>query len=44
MEEIIGMIQALKEDHPELIVTDELIKEYIEDNMDMIVNDIRKEI
>ena len=44
MEEIIGIIQALKEDKPELIITKDLIKEYIEDNIDMLVDEVYEEI
>lgn len=40
MEKIIEMIQMLMEDHPELIITDLLIKEYIENNMDILVEEI----
>lgn len=44
MEEIISMLVELKEDKPHLIITDDLIKQYIEDNIDLLVEEIRKEV
>lgn len=44
MNNIIGMLEALKEDKPEIIITDELIKEFIEDNIELLINEIREEI
>lgn len=44
MNEIIGMLQALKEDHEQIIITDDMIKEYIEDNIGLLINEIRDEL
>ena len=44
MNEIISMIQTLKEDKPELIITDDLIKEYILENIDLLIKEIKEEI
>lgn len=44
MEEIIGLLNALKEDKPYLILTDEIIKEYILDNIDYIIKEIKEEL
>ena len=44
MEEIIEMLIALKEDKPELVLTDDIIRNYIEDNIDLLVEEIRKEV
>ena len=43
MEEIISMIRTLKEDKPHLILTDDLIKDYIAEYLDLLVEEIRKE-
>ena len=44
MEEIIGMLIALKEDCPGIYITDEMIKEYIEDNIQTLIDEIREEL
>ena len=44
MENIIGIIQAYKQDHPHIIITDEMIKEIIEENMEELIKEIREEI
>lgn len=44
MEDIIGIIQAYKEDHPQVIITDEMIKDIIDVYKDELVKEIRKEI
>lgn len=44
MEDIVNKIYALKEDKPELVITESLIRQYIEDNMESIINDIKDEI
>ena len=44
MNEIIGMLQVLKEDHEQIIITNDMIKEYIEDNIELLVNEIRDEL
>ena len=40
MQEIISKIETLKEDKPELIITKDLIKKYIEDNLETLVKEI----
>jgi hypothetical protein len=44
MNEIIGMLESLKEDHEQIIITDELIKDYIEENIELLVNEIREQL
>lgn len=44
MSEIIEDIMTLKEDKPELYITDEIIKGYIEDNIEILIEEIRREI
>lgn len=43
MEEIIAMLEALKEDKG-FAITNDIIKQYIEDNIDLLVEEISKEI
>ncbi len=43
MKEIIEMIEVLKQDKG-IIIDDELIKQYIEDNIDILVQEIAKEV
>lgn len=40
MEEIVGMINTLREDKPYVIITEGLIKQYILDNIDILVEEI----
>lgn len=42
MEDIVNKIESLKEDKPELVITESLIRQYIEDNMDSLVKDIKE--
>ena len=44
MEEIILDLKMLKEDRPNVIITDEIIKEYILDNINYLIEEIRKEV
>ena len=44
MEEIISILVELKEDKPHLVITDNLIKQYIEDNIDLLVEEIKEEV
>lgn len=44
MDKIIGVLQALKEDKPQVIITDELIKQVIEDCMELLIDEIRTEL
>lgn len=43
MKEIIEMIEVLKQDKG-IIIDDQLIKQYIEDNIDLLVQEIAKEV
>ena len=43
MKKIIEMIEVLKQDKG-IIIDDELIKQYIEDNIDILVQEIAKEV
>lgn len=43
MKEIIEIIEVLKQDKG-IIIDDELIKQYIEDNIDILVQEIAKEV
>lgn len=43
MKEIIEMIEVLKQDKG-IIIDDELIRQYIEDNIDILVQEIAKEV
>ena len=44
MNEVIEKIETLQEDKPELKITDDLIKQFIEDNVDWIVKEIQDEL
>lgn len=44
MEEIINIIQAYKEDHPEVVITDDMIRDLINDYMKSIIKEIKEEI
>ena len=44
MEELIMDIKMFKQDHPEIKITDEMIKDMIEYYKDKIVEEIREEI
>ena len=44
MEEIREIIETYKEDHPEVYITNSMIKAVIEENIDLIISDIRKDI
>lgn len=44
MDNVIEVIQTYKEDHPEVIITDDMIKAIIVDYIDDLVEEIRKEI
>lgn len=43
MEDIRTKIESLKEDKPGIVITDDLIKEYILDNIDLLVKEIKDE-
>lgn len=44
MEKIIGMLQALKEDKPQIVITDEMIKQFIEENIEVLIDEIQREL
>lgn len=44
MENIVSYLVALLEDRPHLILDDETIKGYIEDNMEQLIDEIREEV
>lgn len=44
MEKIIDMLLALKEDKPQIIITDEIIKDYIEENIEVLIDEIQREL
>ena len=44
MEEIISVIQTYKEDHPEVVITDDMIKDLINDYMKKLIKEIKEEI
>lgn len=44
IDEIINMIQAYKEDHPEVVITDDMIKDLINDYMKILINEIKEEL
>lgn len=44
IDEIINMIQAYKEDHPEVVITDDMIKDLINDYMKKLINEIKEEL
>lgn len=44
VDEIINMIQVYKEDNPQVVITDFMIKEIIEENMDNLIKEIKEEL
>ena len=44
MEELISIIQTYKEDHPEAVITDDMIKDLINDYMKKLINEIKEEL
>lgn len=44
MDKIIGMLQALKEDCPGIYITDEMIKDYIEEYIGDLIDEIRQDL
>lgn len=44
VDEIINMIQAYKEDNPEVVITEFMIKEIIEENMEKLIKEIKEEL
>lgn len=44
MQEIIEIIKTYKEDNPHVYITESMIKAVIEENIDLIISDIRKDI
>ena len=44
MDNVIGMLQAYKEDNPHITITDDMIKEIIEQNIDELVKEVKGEL
>ena len=44
IEELISIIQTYKEDHPEVVITDDMIRNLINDYMKSIIKEIKEEI
>lgn len=44
MSDIIMNIQVYKEDHPEVVLTDDIIKGVILENIDKLIEEIKEEI
>jgi hypothetical protein len=44
IDEIISDIQTYKEDHPEVVITDDMIRDLINDYMKILINEIKGEI
>ena len=44
MDNIIGIIQAYKEDNPHVIITDDMIKEIILQSIDELVKEVKEEL
>ena len=44
MEYIEDIIKAYKEDNPHIYITDEMIKEIIEENLDILVKEVKEVI
>jgi hypothetical protein len=44
MNDIIGIIQAYKEDNPHIIITDDMIKEVIKENIEELVKEVKDEL
>lgn len=44
MDNIIGIIQTYKEDNPHVIITDDMIKSVIEENIEELVKEIKEDL
>lgn len=44
MQEIIEILKTYKEDHPEVYITESMIKAVIEDNIDIFIKEIKENI
>ena len=44
IDEIINIIQTYKEDNPHVVITDFMIKEIIEENMEELIKEIEEEL
>ena len=44
MDKIIGIIQAYKEDNPHVIITDDMIKGVIKENIEELVKEIKEDL
>jgi hypothetical protein len=44
IERVISLLYALEEDKENVVITDEIIKQYILDNIDLFVDDIKESL
>ena len=44
MDNVIGMLQAYKEDNPHVIITDDMIKGVIEENIEELAKEVKEEL
>ena len=44
MDDIMAMIETYKEDNPHVVITESMIRQLIEDNIEKIIEEILKEI
>lgn len=44
MDNIIGIMQAYKEDNPHVIITDNMIKDVIEENIEELVKEVKEDL
>ena len=44
IDEIISDIQTYKEDHPEVVITDDMINDLINDYMKVLIKEIKEEV
>jgi hypothetical protein len=44
MNDIISIIQTYQEDNPHITITDDMIKEIVEENIDKIIKEIKEEL
>jgi hypothetical protein len=44
IERVVSLLYALEEDKENLVITDDIIKQYILDNIELFVNDIKERL
>ena len=44
MDNIIGIIQAYKEDNPHVLITEDMINEVIEENIEELVKEVKEDL